>query len=109
MALKPVLIERPSKTEKSGRDAKGRFAIGNPGGPGRQKGFSTELQLAFTACFTVEDIQRLAKRLKQLADAGSLKAIEIILNRTCGPLNPLFDVSQQAESFDGYNADERYL
>jgi hypothetical protein len=75
----------PPQTPPSGRDARGRFAQGNPGGPGnafaRQ---SAALQRAFRSAVSEEEVQAFALRLKEQALAGNLAAIKLLFAHVIG-------------------------
>jgi hypothetical protein len=64
------------------------------------------LRLAFVESFTVQDIQRIARRLKGMALTGDIKAIQTILDRLIGPAVRLFELSLLDREV--LNPDERY-
>jgi hypothetical protein len=77
----------------SHRDARGRFVVGNPGGPGNPHAKSMhQFRLEFSSCFTLDDVRGIAQRLKAKALSGDLKAIEMVLNRLTGPVTEIFGV-----------------
>ena len=67
------------------RDTKGRFALGNPGGPGRPKGVTSAQE--FRRKVGEEDLQRIIARVVQAAIDGDMAAARIVLDR----LYPLYD------------------
>src|SRR5579871_5549414 len=68
-----------------GRDAKGRFAKGNPGGPGNPFArHVAKLRSALVECVTEEDIRRIAQDLLAHAKLGSLPAIRILFMYVLG-------------------------
>lgn len=69
----------------NGRDAKGRFASGNPGGPGNPYAKRVgELRSALIEAVTPKDIAAIARRLVAEAKAGNVPAIREVLDRTIG-------------------------
>lgn len=72
------------------RDDKGRFAPGNPGGPGRKPEQAAEaLRRAVEEAVTPEHLGAVMRRLLRMALEGNLSAIRILLERTCGrPAQP---------------------
>ena len=63
----------------------GRFAAGNPGGPGRPKGQrQTALQKAAQDAVTPEHIQALVRVALKQGLQGNLQAARLVLDRTCG-------------------------
>src|SRR5579871_3492110 len=76
-----------------GRDARGRFAKGNPGGPGNPFArHVARLRSALVACVSEEDIRRIAQDLLAHAKLGYLPAIRIlflyVLGKPSGAVNP---------------------
>src|SRR5687768_12891681 len=69
----------------SGRDARGRFAAGNPGGPGNPFNRRlAELRSAALEAVSREDMLELFAMLKFKAKTGDLAATKIILQYTLG-------------------------
>ena len=79
------------------REPNGRFAKGNPGGPGRPKGRGFELQRAAQAAVTPEHIQGIIRKATMQALKGDVVAARLVLDRTCGR-SP--DPAPQAEALD---------
>lgn len=80
------MTRQPSPNGSNGkRDASGRFAVGNAGGPGnpyaRQVG---ALRSAMIGAVTPEDLAAVTARLVALARGGSVPAIREVLDRTLG-------------------------
>ena len=68
------------------RDARGRFAPGNSGGPGRPPSASVhEHRAALVAAVSPADIQRVAKMLVDKALAGDIGAAKLLFERLFGP------------------------
>lgn len=68
-----------------GRGPGGRFAKGNPGGPGNPLGGKvSKLRAALVRAVTEEDIRAIAGRLVQDAREGDLGATRELLLRTLG-------------------------
>jgi hypothetical protein len=73
------------KVIPAARDANGRFAKGNPGGPGNPFGrLVAKLRLALLESVTPEDIQAIAQTLTQLAKEGDVQAAKLVLAYTIG-------------------------
>lgn len=75
--------------ENSGRDARGRFAPGNPGGPGNP--FARQvaaLRQALVNSVTEEDIQEVMQSLKQQAKEGNWQAAKLFLQYVVGKPQP---------------------
>jgi hypothetical protein len=77
----------------AGRDAKGRFAKGNPGGPGNPFArHVAKLRTALVQCVGEEDIRHIAKGLLSNARMGHLPSVRIllmyVLGKPSGAVNP---------------------
>jgi hypothetical protein len=66
------------------REPNGRFAAGNPGGPGRSKGRGYELQRAAQDAITPEHIGALMRKALRMGLEGNLSAMRFVVERTCG-------------------------
>ena len=66
-------------------DTAGKFKKGNPGGPGNpnMKLFS-QYRKALETAITKKDFKAVVKKLLDLAKAGDVQAIKILLDRTLG-------------------------
>ena len=72
-----------------GRDARGRFAPGNPGGPGNP--FARQvaaLRQAFVRAVPPERIERIASKMADLADAGDVQAAKLVMAYAIGKPQP---------------------
>jgi hypothetical protein len=67
-----------------GRDAHGRFAAGNPGGPGGPRRRAHELRRASEEAVTPDHLRALIRKALLLGLAGDLAAIRFVVERTCG-------------------------
>ncbi|TWT41098.1 hypothetical protein RAS1_37900 [Phycisphaerae bacterium RAS1] len=68
-----------------GRDGRGRFATGNPGGPGNPLGPAVaKLRAALIEAVTVRDIRAIAKGLVAKAREGDTLAARVLLGYTLG-------------------------
>ena len=90
-----------------GRDASGRFAPGNKGGPGnpfaRKVG---QLRAALLETVTEDDMRAVAAKLVQMARGGNLPAIRELLERTLGkPVEA--DFMERLDELEKYLAQER--
>jgi hypothetical protein len=73
-------MERPSPNGVNGRDAQGRFAPGNPGGPGNPFARrSAAMRTAFLEAISPDDIQAIVRMLIDKATAGDLVASKLVL------------------------------
>src|SRR5919107_1246648 len=70
----------PNGSETVERAAGGRFAPGNPGGPGRPKGARHRALLALEA-IGADAAEEVLLRVVEEAKAGDLRAAEILLRR----------------------------
>src|SRR5262249_26870752 len=90
----------------TGRDATGRFAKGNPGGPGnpyyrRQ----AQLKRILLESVTEEDVQSVVQVLLGLAKSGDLAAIKLFLEYTVG--KPSKDVDPDREELHEWQLQQR--
>ncbi len=68
-----------------GRDARGRFTSGNPGGPGNPLGAQVaKLRTAMVEAVSVEDLREIAKALTRKAAKGDVSAAKVVLAYTLG-------------------------
>jgi hypothetical protein len=71
--------------EQSGRAANGRFAPGNPGGPGNPFARKVaELRRAMVNSITDEDVKEIARVLKEKAKEGNAAAIKLLFQYALG-------------------------
>lgn len=68
----------------SGRDAKGRFAKGNRGGPGGSRRKAFVLRKAIEEAITEEHVEAIVRRATRMALEGDLGAMKFVLDRVCG-------------------------
>jgi hypothetical protein len=82
----------PIEPTRIGRDASGRFAPGNPGGPGaiahERTKRARELRQALHAAVTPEDMAAIARALIEKAKAGDVAAARELLDRIIGRPTP---------------------
>ncbi len=72
-------------TEQAGRDSRGRFCRGNPGGPGNPFARKTAaLRQALLDTVTVEDLQAIVRQLLHKAKDGDVSAARLVLSYTIG-------------------------
>ena len=63
----------------------GKFAAGNPGGPGNPHGGQVaRLRAVMLEAVTPEDMRDVTRKLVEMAKGGDLKAIHLLLNWTLG-------------------------
>lgn len=71
--------------EPKTRQGNGRFAVGNPGGPGRPPGHAgDELRRAVEQAITPAHLEAVLRRVLRSALEGNLTAARVVLERTCG-------------------------
>ena len=80
----------PSTNRPNGRDARGRFTKGNPGGPGNPHVAAVaKWRTALVETVTAADLRRVIRKLVESAEAGEPWAIRELLDRTLGrPTQP---------------------
>lgn len=82
----------PIEPTRIGRDASGRFAPGNPGGPGaiahERTKRARELRQALHDAVTPEDMAAVARALVDRAKAGDVAAARELLDRIIGRPTP---------------------
>lgn len=71
-------------TEDTGRDANGRFTVGNPGGPGGARRRPSDLQRAAQEAITPEHVRAIMRKAAVLALQGNLTAMRFVMERTAG-------------------------
>src|SRR5262245_54917021 len=75
----------PSPNGTNGRDARGRFTVGNPGGPGNPFGQrSAAFREALFQAVTPEDVRAVAAKLVAEAKAGQPWAVKEFFDRCVG-------------------------
>jgi hypothetical protein len=80
-----VMSKSPSPYGGDGRDARGRFTKGNPGGPGCPYARRVaELRSALLAAVDSEAIADVGRKLVEKARAGDLAAAKLLLSYTVG-------------------------
>ncbi|MCA8938018.1 MAG: hypothetical protein KDB68_17690 [Planctomycetes bacterium] len=83
-----------SKAKPRGRP----FQPGNPGGPGRPKRETeTEYLNLFTQQVTQSAFVRIVDKLLEMAEAGDLKAIQLLLRYALGRPESLWESSQEKQ------------
>ena len=70
--------------DSNGRDARGRFGKGNPGGPGGSRRRSFALRRAAEDAISPEHIEAMLRKATRLALEGNLSAMRLVLDRVCG-------------------------
>lgn len=68
----------------NGRDANGRFAAGNQGGPGGPRRRASELRRAAEEAITPEHVQAMIRKAARMGLEGNLAAMRLVMERTCG-------------------------
>ena len=81
----PDTSPTPNGGNSKGRNANGRFAVGNPGGPGNPHGKKqAQLRAALYGAVSLADVRAIAKVLVKQAREGDLDAVELLLDRLLG-------------------------
>ncbi len=76
---------KPSRNGTVGRDERGRFAPGNPGGPGNPHAKQTgKLRSAMLKAVTEKDMRDVVMKLVELAKSGNVPAAREVLDRCLG-------------------------
>lgn len=90
----------PCRDETTGRTSTGRFAPGNPGGPGNPYAKAIgQLRSALLAAVNADDIRDIIARLVQEAKSGNIAAAREVLDRCLGrPVEA--DILERLESLE---------
>lgn len=67
-----------------GRDERGRFTVGNPGGPGGSRRRAFMLRRAAEEAVTPEHIEAMIRKATRMGLEGNLSAMRFVLDRVCG-------------------------
>lgn len=70
--------------ENNGRDERGRFAKGNPGGPGGPRRRQSELRRAAEDAITTDHVAAMVRKATRMGLEGNLQAMRLVFERTCG-------------------------
>ena len=70
--------------DNTGRDEHGRFAKGNPGGPGGARRRPSELRRAAEEAISPEHVAAMVRKATSMGLQGNLGAMRLVLERTCG-------------------------
>ena len=94
----------PSPNGANGRDRGGRFAKGNPGGPGNPHGrVAAALRAAMLGAVSPEDMREIVHKLVELAKGGNITAAKEILDRCLGrPVEA--DLLEQLDALEAHGA-----
>ncbi len=94
------MSDTPSSNGPNGRDAGGRFAKGNPGGPGNPHARRVaELRSALLSAISTDDLLAVVKALVKKAQEGDVPATKLLLDRLLGPIDAL-DVLARLDELD---------
>ena len=94
------MVERPTRPLGDGRDSRGRFAKGNPGGPGNPLGGRvSRLRTALLNAVSEADIEAIVSRLIAQAKDGDTAAAKEILLRCLGKPEAI-DVLERVEELE---------
>lgn len=85
---------------ESERTPNGRFAKGNPGGPGNPHARKVAaLRSALIGAVSEQDVAAIVRALVEKAKGGDVAAVKELLSRTLGPAEAL-DVLQRLEAVE---------
>lgn len=71
---------QPSPIGPNGRDDRGRFTHGNPGGPGHPlAGAVSKLRAALIGAVSVDDMKAITRGLVDRAKGGDVEALRVLL------------------------------
>jgi len=77
---------QPSLNGDNGRGPDGRFAKGNPGGPGNPHAKKVHrLRSALLNAVKPQDVTEIIKKLVELSKAGDVAAMRLLFDRLLGP------------------------
>src|SRR5262245_27735326 len=94
-ATQPVHATQEKTETKNGRQANGRFAPGNPGGPGNPYARQVaEYQKATLAVVSIERLKRILDAIAKKAEDGDMTAAKLILHYTLGKPTASVDPDQ---------------
>ena len=96
---------RPSTNGHLGRDSQGRFAHGNPGGPGNPYAQKVQnLRRMLLDTVTEEDLKDVVCKLVAMAKDGSLRAVKELFDRLFGRARESIEVfvpaPEEPETYD---------
>lgn len=93
-------MEPTANGDNGGRDERGRFTQGNPGGPGNPHAQQVaRLRSALLNAVTERDIEEIIEALVKKAKEGSIAAARVLFDRVLGkPLEP--DIIERIEKLE---------
>jgi hypothetical protein len=84
-AFKATASKMPTAKGNNGRDDRGRFLPGNPGGPGNPLAARvSKLRSALLNAVTEDDVKEIVRKLVSLAKSGDTVAARILFDRVLG-------------------------
>lgn len=90
----------PSEPFQNGRDSNGRFATGNPGGPGSPYSRKVHaLRRALLEAVTEDEIKAVVQALLREAKLGNVQAARELLQRCLGPAEAA-DLMERMEAME---------
>lgn len=94
------MSDSPSPNGASGRGPNGRFAKGNPGGPGNPNAKRVaRLRSALLKSVTPEDMQQVVAALLAQAKAGDVPSIRELFQRLLGPAEAV-DLTERLDALE---------
>jgi hypothetical protein len=108
--MKKPRFKRPSTNGRgaNGQRVKGRFTLGNSGGPGNP--FADRIQSyrkVFFEAVSADDLYAIIRRVVGLAKVGDIAAAKVILERALGRVE--IDLRGIINAGATYDPDERFL
>lgn len=100
--MSEAAVQNSSTLGDAGRDRRGRFSKGNPGGPGNPFGRQVALLRAVAlTCVGAQDIQEIMTTMVVLAKEGSVTAARFVFTYTVGkPVSPADPDSDDSDARD---------
>ena len=87
-----IVMDTPSPNGSNGRTSSGRFAPGNPGGPGNPHGRRVaQLRAALISAVSDDDIKEIIQTIVAKAKNGELSACKILFEHVIGRALPAPD------------------
>lgn len=71
-------------SKSRGRDERGRFTVGNPGGPGGSRRRAFALRRAVEEAISADHVGAMIRKATRMGLEGNLSAMRFVLDRVCG-------------------------
>lgn len=98
------MVAKSSTNGSGGRDSRGRFTKGNPGGPGNPYGKRVaQIRSMILDTVSDKDLRSVVKSLVDKAKNGDVVAARELLNRMVGKAGVLPEAEPEREGKTGFN------